>query len=127
MEPGDRADLLARKTIGAAIEIHSRLGPGFLEVVYEEALAIELSERDIPFERQEPFEILYKDQGIGQGRLDLLIGGEVIVELKAVERVLPIHKAQVISYLKAMDLNLAVLINFNTRTLREGIQRVVLS
>ncbi|KPV39233.1 GxxExxY protein [Thiohalorhabdus denitrificans] len=127
MEPSERADFLARETIGAAVEVHSRLGPGFLEGVYEEALAIELTERGVPFGRQEAFEVRYKNHGIGQGRLDLLVGGELIVELKAVEKLLPIHKAQVISYLKAMDLCLGLLINFNARTLKEGLQRVVLS
>ena len=127
MEPGERVNHLAHETIGAAIEVHSRLGPGFLEKVYEEALGIELTERGIPFSRQEGFELIYKGQGIGLGHLDLLVGRELIVELKAIDALLPIHRAQVISYLRAMGLNLALLINFNVRALRDGIHRIVLS
>ena len=127
MEPGERIDRLAQQTIGAAIEVHSRLGPGFLESVYEEALAIELSERAIPFRRQEGFQVRYRGHDIGQGRMDLLVGDELIVELKAVDQLLPIHKAQVISYLRAVEFKLALLINFNAQRLRERIQRIELS
>ncbi len=127
VEPNQRVDRLAREVIGAAIEVHRHLGPGFLESVYEEALVIELTLRGIPFERQRPVPVSYKERNVGEGRVDLLVAQELLVELKAVETLAPIHKAQVISYLKAMGLHLGLLINFNVPVLRAGIQRVVLS
>ncbi|MEK6716704.1 MAG: GxxExxY protein [candidate division NC10 bacterium] len=127
VEPNQRVDRLAREVIGAAIEVHRHLGPGFLESVYEEALVIELTLRGIPFERQRPVPVSYKERNVGEGRVDLLVAQELLVELKAVESLAPIHKAQVISYLKAMGIHLGLLINFNVPVLRAGIQRVVLS
>ena len=127
VEPNQRVDRLAREVIGAAIEVHRHLGPGFLESVYEEALVIELTLRGIPFERQRPVPVSYKERNVGEGRVDLLVAQELLGELKAVETLAPIHKAQVISYLKAMGLHLGLLINFNVPVLRAGIQRVVLS
>ncbi len=127
IEPNKRLDRLARTVIGAAIEVHRHLGPGYLECVYEEALAVELDLRHIPYERQKAFAVDYKGRTIGEGRLDFLVGDELLVELKAVEALAPIHKAQVISYLKATQHQLGLLINFNVPVLRNGIQRVVLS
>jgi GxxExxY protein len=113
--------------IGAAIEVHRTLGPGYLESVYEEALGIELSERKIAIQRQHPISVLYKGKAVGEGRLDILVDDQLIVELKAVETLLPVHKAQLISYLKASRLRLGLLVNFNVSVLRDGIQRVVYS
>jgi len=127
IEPDRQVDELAHAVIGAAIEVHRHLGPGYLESVYEEALCVELRLRDIPFERQRPIAVNYKGVSVGEGRVDMLFGGRLIVELKAVEALAPIHKAQVISYLKTMELQLGLLINFHTPVLRDGIQRVVLS
>jgi GxxExxY protein len=107
--------------------VHRHLGPGYLEAAYEEALAIELRLRRIDFQRQAPVPLAYKGYEIGEGRADFLIGKVLVVELKAVETPSPVHKTQVISYLKALDLHLGLLINFNVRVLREGIQRVVRS
>ena len=126
-EPDHTLDDLARGVIGAAIEVHRHLGPGYLESVYQEALAVELRLRGIPFEPQKPISIDYKGTKAGEGRLDFLIDGRLITELKAVDTIAPIHKAQVISYLKAMDLQLGLLINFNTTLLKDGIQRIVLT
>jgi len=98
-----------------------------LESIYEEALAVELGLRGIPFERQKTIAVDYKGHAVGEGRLDLLVGGCLIVELKAVEAIAPIRVAQVISYLKATGLPLGLLINFNVPLLKNGIQRVVLS
>ena len=109
------------------IEVHRHLGPGYLESVYEEALAIELDLRGLPFERQKPIGVGYKGHIVGQGRLDLLVGDCLIVELKAVDTFAPIHRAQVISYIKTTGLHLGLLINFNVQLLRDGVQRVVLS
>jgi GxxExxY protein len=103
-EPSKRIDDLARQVIGAAIEVHRILGPGFLESVYEEALAIELGLRNIPFERQKPIVLQFKGRTVGDSRLDFLVGGELVVELKAVEAIHPIFPAKVIHYLKVSGL-----------------------
>lgn len=126
-EPGKEVDDLANAVIGAAIEVHRIPGPGYLESVYEEALAVELELRSIAFERQKPINVEYKGHGVGEGRLDLLVGGKLIVELKAVEALAPIHIAQVMSYLKTLSLPLGLLINFKVPLLKQGIKRVVLS
>lgn len=126
-EPSQRVDELARQVIGAAIEVHRVLGLGLLESAYEEALAVEFALRDIPFERQKPVQLLYKNQKIGDARLDLLVGGELIVELKAVETVHPIHTAQAVNYLKITGFELGLIINFNVLQLRDGVKRIVLT
>jgi len=126
-EPDSQTDALAHTVIGAAIEVHRHLGPGFLESVYEEALCVELRLRKIPFERQRPAKVEYKGESVGEGRLDLLVDDRLIVELKAVREVAPIHRAIVVSYLKATEKNLALLINFKVTRLKDGVQRVVLS
>ncbi len=126
-EPDELLDDLARVVVDAAMEVHRELGPGFIENVYEEALAVELRLRNVEFERQKSVAVSYKGHPVGEGRVDLLVGGVMIVELKAVEKLLPAHKAQVISYLKARGSALALLINFNERLLKDGIQRIVLT
>jgi len=126
-EPNPRLDQLVRDVIGAAIEVHRELGPGFLESVYDEALCTELSERGISFLRQKPISVLYKGHKVGETRLDLLVHDSLILELKAVDALASIHTAQVISYLKATGLKLALLINFNVPVLKEGIKRIILS
>ncbi len=113
--------------IGAAIEVHRVLGPGFLESVYEEALCVELQLRGIPFRRQPVVAVNYKGRLVGEGRLDLLVSNTLIVELKAVENLTPIHEAQVLSYLKMTSHTLALLINFKVRVLKDGIRRIILS
>jgi GxxExxY protein len=97
----------------------------FLEAIYEEALVLELKLRGIPFERQVPIPVVYKGTTLGESRLDLLVGGSLIVELKTVEQLAPIHKAQAISYLKATGHSLALIINFNSPVLKEGIKRII--
>ncbi|MBI9020895.1 MAG: GxxExxY protein [Verrucomicrobia bacterium] len=126
-EPSVKADELAKTVIDACIEVHRALGPGYLESVYEEALAKELALRQIPFERQKAIDVNYKGESVGQARLDLLVGGLLVVELKAVESLVPIHTAQVISYLKAGTFQLGLLINFNTTLLKHGIKRIALT
>lgn len=127
VEPGKELDALAREVIGAAIEVHRHLGPGYLESVYEEALAVELRLRGVVFERQRPIAVAYKGVSVGEGRIDVLVGEKLIVELKAVDSLAPIHTAQVLSYLKATGLKLGLLINFNVPVLKDGVKRVVLS
>jgi GxxExxY protein len=126
-EPDKDLDELVQRTLNAAVEVHRYLGPGYLESVYEQALAIELTAAGIPFERQLAVPIRYKTHDVGQGCLDFLIASELVVELKAVDALLPIHKAQVISYLKATRHRLGLLINFNSQILLRGVQRIILS
>jgi GxxExxY protein len=126
-EPDPECDRLAYTVIGAAIEVHRHLGPGYLEAVYEEAMDVELKMRGIPFEPQKMITVDYKGHAVGEGRIDLLVGGILVVELKAVEALAPIHKAQVISYLRMLRLPLGLLINFNVPVLSKGAHRVVLT
>ena len=125
VEPDAELDQLAHRVIGAAIEVHRLLGPGYLEDVYEEALAVEFKLRGIPFKKQMPIELDYKGQPVGQGRLDFLVDDRLVVELKAVESLHPVFMAQVISYLKTLHLPLGLLINFNVAILKNGLRRVV--
>jgi GxxExxY protein len=118
---------LTEEIIGAAIEVHRALGPGLLESAYEECLAHELALRQIPFERQKPVSLTYKGDVIDVGfRADIVIGGRVLVELKAVDALQPIHDAQVLTYLKLTGLRLALLMNFNTKILVDGIWRIAM-
>jgi GxxExxY protein len=126
-EPSSRVDELAYQVIGAAIEVHRILGPGFLESVYEESLAIELDLRGIPYERQKPIVLQFKGRDVGDSRLDFLVGEELVVELKAVESIHPIFPAKVIHYLKMSGLQLGLIINFHVVMLRDGVKRIVLS
>lgn len=126
-ELGEEMNQLTGAVIGAAIEVHRVLGPGFLESVYEEALCVELQLRRIPFRQQSVVAVNYKGQLVGEGRLDLLVSNTLIVELKAVENLAPIHSAQLLSYLKMTAHPLGLLINFNVPILREGIKRIILS
>jgi GxxExxY protein len=127
IEPNPQLDELARAVNGAAIEVHRVLGAGFLESVYEQALAIEFGLRQIPFQRQHPIALKYKGQMVGEARLDFLVGDQLIVELKAVDTIHPIHHAQVLNYLKATGLQLGLLLNFNVELMRDGIKRIVLT
>jgi GxxExxY protein len=116
---------LSKLIIGAAIKVHRQLGPGLLESAYEECLAYELSLRQIPSERQKPVPVVYKGIQLDCGfRLDFLVGGMVVVELKTVDQRAPIHDAQVITYLKLTGCKLGLLLNFNELRLREGIKRL---
>jgi GxxExxY protein len=114
---------LTSKIIDAAIEVHRVLGPGFLEVVYEEAFAHEFDLRGIPYERQLPVPIPYKDIIAGQHRLDLMVDSKVIVELKAVKDFEDIHYATILSYLRSTKTSVGLLINFNKPRLVDGIKR----
>jgi GxxExxY protein len=126
-EPRSSVDELAHRVIGAAIEVHRILGPGFLESVYEEALAIEFDLRGIPYERQKPIVLQFKGRPVGDSRLDFLVGGELVVELKAVEAIHPIFPAKVIHYLKVSGQQLGLIINFHVVLLKDGIKRIVLT
>jgi GxxExxY protein len=124
-----REDPLSNQIIGAAIEVHKQLGPGLLESAYESCLAHELSLRNIPVERQAPVPVNYKGEYVDCGfRLDLWIDRLVIVELKAVEKILPIHEAQILTYLKLTGCRLGLILNFNVSRLKfGGITRMALN
>lgn len=124
---GEEISQLSGSVIGAAIEVHRVLGSGFLESVYQQALGVELHLRRIPFIPQAVVAVNYKGAKVGEGKLDFLVGNSLIVELKAVENLAPIHEAQVISYLKMTGHPLALLINFNVPLLKNGIRRIILS
>ena len=122
----NKANQLSNQIIGAAIEVHRFLGPGLLESAYEICLCQELTIRNIPFERQVQLPVDYKGLKLDAGyRIDILVDQLVIVELKAVEILAPIHEAQLITYLKLRQLWLGLLINFNVPVLRQGIKRIV--
>lgn len=118
---------LAFKVIGAAIEVHKKLGPGLLESAYQECLSFELNEMGLKVEREVPRPIVYKDIQLDHGyRIDLLIENALVVELKTVEFFTDVHLAQVLTYLKLGGYKLGLLINFNTSKLSDGIKRVIL-
>ena len=127
-EPSADADQCAYRVIGAAIEVHKTLGPGFPEDLYEEALATEFQIRRIGYARQVPVAVRYKENEIGSFKLDLLVERVLVVELKCAAAIAPVHISQTIAYLKATDLSLGLILNFNLRSLRDqGIRRVVRS
>lgn len=117
---------LSNKIIGAAIELHRVLGPGLLESAYENALAYELNNLGLNVKQQVPMPFVYKEIKLDAGyRIDILVENKVIIEIKSIETLAPVHFAQVLTYLKLADLKLGLLINFNTKLLKEGIHRVV--
>ena len=120
------ADELTRRIIGAAIEVHQCLGPGLLESIYETALCHELELRFLTYEKQKHINIIYKDFPIKGQRIDLIVEKQIILELKAVSEIKPLFVAQTLSYLKATKLRKALIINFNSYKLTEGIRRVSL-
>jgi len=120
-------DSLTERVIGAAIEVHRALGPGLLESAYQECLCHELHLLGLSFEREVPLPVVYKGVRLDCGyRLDLVVEGRVIVELKTVERLLPIHEAQLLTYLRLAQIHTGLLLNFNAPVLRDGIKRMVL-
>jgi GxxExxY protein len=123
----DQINTITERIIGAAIEVHRELGPGLLESVYEAALAYELTLQGLSIERQKEQPVRYKGLLIETGfRIDVLIEGQVVVELKAVESILPIHEAQLLTYLKLSNCRVGLLINFNVPLLKQGIKRFAL-
>jgi GxxExxY protein len=116
---------LTEQIIGAAIEVHRALGPGLLESAYEECLAHELELRNLNFQRQVPLPVIYKTVKLECGyRMDLVVEDLIVIELKTVEKILPIHEAQLLTYLKLTDKKLGLLLNFNSATLKDGIKRI---
>jgi GxxExxY protein len=118
---------LTDKIIGAALEVHRTLGPGLLESTYAACLAHELALRELPFEKEKPLPVRYKDVLLDCGyRLDFLVDGKVIIELKSVDQLAPIHTAQLMTYLRLMGCQVGLLMNFNVEKLRDGIVRRVI-
>ncbi len=117
---------IANKVIGCAIEVHRHLGPGLLESTYEAALGIELEETGLKYQRQVSFPAVYKGRTIGEYRVDLIVEDAVVVEIKSVERHDPVFEAQVLTYLRITGKKIGLLINFNSRLLRDGIKRYIL-
>jgi GxxExxY protein len=121
-------DPLTEQVIGAAIEVHRSLGRGLLESAYEECLCFEFNERKLPFRRQVALPVEYKKVRLDCGyRIDLIIKDELIIEIKTVERLMPIHEAQLLTYLKLSGIGKGLLLNFNMPVLRDGIRRMALS
>jgi GxxExxY protein len=121
------AEQLTEQFIGAAIEVHRELGPGLLESAYEQCLCHELSLRGISFQRQVPLPVKYKGILLDCGyRIDLIVADEVILELKCVDKIIPVHEAQLLTYLKLSGKRVGLLINFNSEVLRTSIKRMVL-
>ena len=124
---GDSVDRVAEAVVDAAFRVHENLGPGLLESVYETCLCHELKKHGIPFKRQFPVPITYDDVRLDAGfRLDLFVDDCVIVEVKAVEKLSALFEAQLLTYLRLAHCRLGLLINFNVRLIRDGIQRIVL-
>ncbi|MBV8879831.1 MAG: GxxExxY protein [Planctomycetaceae bacterium] len=122
----EESNVLSKEIIGAAIEVHRSLGPGLLESIYEECLAHELALRHLTFRRQVALPLIYKGIRLDAGyRLDLLVESRIVVEVKAVEHVLPVHEMQVLTYLRLTRVWLGLLLNFHVGALREGIRRIV--
>ena len=125
-EPSRVVDDVAHRTIGAAIEVHRTLGPGYAEQAYQRALEVELRLRGLSFESQVPLALSYKNHSLETTfRIDLVVEGVLLVELKVVDVIGSMHLAQVISYLKASDLTLGLIINFHAVLLRDGLKRVL--
>ena len=117
---------LSNRIIGAAIEVHKTLGPGLLESTYEQCLCHELHLRSLSFERQKELPVVYKELKLDCGyRLDIVVENEIILELKSCEKIEPIHKAQLLTYLKLSGISLGLILNFNAVIMREGIMRIV--
>jgi GxxExxY protein len=126
MEEKDRLDSITRRIIGAAIEVHRHLGPGLLESAYETCLAHELRQIGLLVEQQKPLPVTYKQVKLDCGyRLDLIVEDSVVVEIKAVENLAPIHDAQLLSYLRIANKRVGLIINFHVRVLKNGLKRIV--
>ena len=124
MPPSEQLDDIAREIVDSAFKVHAALGPGLLESIYETCLCHELRKRGLVVQQQVPVQIIYDGVRLDGGlRLDLVVAGEVIVELKAVDKLMPVNEAQILSYLKLSRKRLGFLVNFNVPRIKEGIRR----
>jgi GxxExxY protein len=124
-EPDPVLDDLVRRVIDACFAVHTKLGPGLPESHYENAMRIEFLLRSIPFVRQALIGVVYEGESIGDCRLDFIVDRRLVVEVKAVERIEPVHKAQVLTYLKITNCRLGLLVNFNVALMKQGIKRII--
>jgi GxxExxY protein len=122
----DELESLIHRTIGCLITVHRVLGPGLLEGIYARAVSLELQANQIPFEIEKPVPVWYRGQLLCHQRLDLMVAGELIVEIEAVERLAPVHQAQLLSYMRLTGVQVGLLVNFNVAVLQGGLKRVVL-
>lgn len=123
----DEINKLSNKVIGLAIEVHRNLGPGLLESVYQQCLSYELSENNVEFKSEYPIPVKYKKINIDCSfRADLIISDNIILELKATDKILPIHEAQLMTYMKITGIKVGLIINFNVKLLKNGIMRKIL-
>ncbi len=121
-------DPLTAQVIGLAIEVYRGLGPGLLESAYEECLCYELEANNTPFQRQVPLPVSYKSVRLDCGyRMDIVVAETLVLELKSIEKILPLHEAQLLTYLKLSGLHRGLILNFNTTLLKDGIKRMILS
>jgi GxxExxY protein len=126
MSDTDKLDSITRRIIGAAIEVHRTLGPGLLESAYQACLAFELRQLGYKVEEQKPLPVAYKDVKLDCGyRMDLVVEDSIVVEIKAIEQLAPIHQAQLLSYLRLSGRHVGLLINFHVRVLKDGLKRIV--
>ena len=122
----DEVERLIRDTIGCCITVHRALGPGLLETIYSRAVALELSVAAIAFEREKAYAVAYRGERLYEQRLDFVVGGAIVLEIKAVERLAPIHEVQLVNYIRVAGLGAGLLMNFNEVVLRDGLKRRVL-
>lgn len=119
---------LSHKIIESAIEVHKYFGPGLLESVYEEALAVEMKNNGLVFDKQKPINVTYNGHDLGVGfRADFIVEDQVILELKTVDKLLPLHEAQILTYMKLTKTQLGLLLNFNSPLMKDGVKRMALS
>src|SRR5262249_44734194 len=122
----EELEALVHRTIGCAISVHRSLGPGLLETMYSRALCIELAATGIPFDREREYPVSYRGQLLCRQRLDIVVADKLVLEIKSVQHIDPVHRAQLLSYLRVSQLPVGLLMNFNVVVLQDGIKRVVL-
>ncbi|MCK5076120.1 MAG: GxxExxY protein [Calditrichia bacterium] len=125
MKENEELNKITEKIIGCSIEVHQTLGPGLLESVYESALCAEFDLQNIKYEKQKVLPVVYKNQNVGDFRIDILVEDVIVLELKSVERYEPVFEAQLLSYLKLGGYHIGLLINFNSKLLKDGIKRMI--
>ena len=118
-------ETLVQQTIGCCIVVHRALGPGLLEVIYSRAICLELTAAGISFEREKAYPVMYRGQLLCEQYLDFVVGGAIVVEVKSVEQLAPLHHAQLLSYLRVSRLRIGLLMNFNVAVLRDGLVRKI--
>lgn len=122
----DDLETLIHDTIGCCIAVHRALGPGLLETIYSRAICLELSAAGIAFEREKTYAVMYRGELLCEQRLDFVVGGEIVLEIKSVEHLVPLHHSQLLNYMRVAHLRVGLLMNFNVVVLRDGLKRKVL-